>query len=355
MGRYVVKSSRILVIKPLRRRGAVAFALIPGCLCGLIFNVILPGSTLAMLGPGYRWPLIVALVSIPIVYGLVTASSVLLMRTAAFLGAVAWATMFVTTTIFNELSFRDGGAFFIVTPMKSFFLPVLIGSSVLGLIGAFVHAVLFVARRAWLFELVEDDGDHCLRCGYQIGSSAIARCPECGQLLESMRYRWKRSYGTLAWSRRWARVMLAVLLIAAAVPAGWIITTRTVPAFPFMWRFRDGEYLVDNMIYIWLDKESKRTLVLTYDWEDGPDIDALTAYDGHFFTVGSDSSINPGNPFITWVFSRAQADFVLKHGLPDSFLRELDETRAKHDANPVPPPGTRLRLNVSFDPATEPR
>ena len=354
-GMRLVRASRILVIRPYDGRGLATFAVFPGCVCGILFNVVLPGSLLSALSPLFRWPAVAALVLIPIIYGLATAFSVLRLRTTACLGAVSWSSMFVSITIFNVLSSSDGGAFLIVNPLKSFFFPVLVGSSIFGMIGALLHTGLFVARRAWVFELIEDDGGHCLRCGYEIGSTNIVRCPECGESVSNRRYRWHWYYSILSWSRRRAGVMLAAFLVAASLPAGWIIATRTVPAAPFMWRFRDGKYLAGTSVSIWLDKEAQRALVLTYDWRHLPDTDALTAYEGRPYTVGSDSGIDPGNPWITWVFSRTQAEYVLKHGLPASFLRELDETRASYDANPGQTAlGTRLRLNVSFDPADDP-
>ncbi len=293
---------------------------------------------------------------IPFLFGLVTALSVIRLRTAVFLGALSWVSILLFGTIFDGLLRSDGGAIVIIEPMWFFITPALLGSAFLGLVGAILHAGLFIARRAFVFELIEDDGGHCLRCGYELGSPDLVRCPECGEATSSRCYRWRSFFNTINWLRRRARVMAVLLAIVVAIPAGWIVATRTVPAAPFMWRFRDGKIIGESSVYIWLDKDAQRALVLTYDWRRMPDADALTAYDGHFFTVGSSgSAIDPGNPWITWVFSRAQADYVLKHGLPASFLRELDETRASYDANPGQTAlGTRLRLNVSFDPADDP-
>ena len=344
------------MIQPYDGRGSATFAVLIGCIAGAAFLAVTESIEFASLGLRSRWLAVAAMFLIPIAFGFVTAFSALRLRTAVFGGAVTWVSMILFGTIFGSLLNSDGGAsFLIVQPLKFIVFPTIIASAILGLVGALLHACLFSARRAFVFELIEDDGGHCVRCGYELGSPDLARCPECGEATSNRCYRWRWFFSTINWSRRRARVMAISLAVAVAIPAGWIVATRTVPAAPFMWRFRDGKLVGESSVLIWLEKESQRGLVLTYDWHRGSDADALTAYEGRPFTVGSDSGIDPGNPVITWVFSRAQADYVLKHGLPASFLREVDEARERFGAAPgqtarVPD----LTFDVSFDPADKP-
>ncbi|MCH7792863.1 MAG: hypothetical protein IID31_11370 [Planctomycetes bacterium] len=345
------------MIQPYDGRGSAMFAVLMGCVSGVAVLAVTQSIEFASLGLRSRWLAVAAMFLIPFLFGVVTALSVIRLRTAVFLGALCWVSLSLFATIFESMLSGDGGAsFFIVQPLKFIVFPAFVVSAILGLVGALLHACLFMARRAFVFELIEDDGGHCVRCGYELGSPDLARCPECGESTSNRCYRWRWFFNTINWARRRARVMAVLLAVAVAIPAGWIVATRTVPAAPFMWRFRDGKIIGESSVYIWLDKDAQRALVLTYDWRRMPDADALTAYDGHFFTVGgSGSAIDPGNPWITWVFSRAQADYVLKHGLPASFLREVDEARERFGAAPgqtarVPD----LTFDVSFDPADDP-
>lgn len=89
-------------------------------------------------------------------------------------------------------------------------------------------AVALFARRAG-FRLIEQDGNHCLRCAYELGVPSLTKCPECGTDLVPARYRlhW------LVWSvqRRltWSWVLVGVGTILVAIPTISTLRNHTIP------------------------------------------------------------------------------------------------------------------------------
>ena len=215
------------MIQPYDGRGLATFAVLIGCIAGVAFLAVTESIEFASLGLRSRWLAVAAMFLIPFLFGLVTALSVIRLRTAVFLGALCWVSLSLFATIFESMLSGDGGAsFFIVQPLKFIVFPAFVVSAILGLVGALLHACLFMARRAFIFELIEDDGGHCVRCGYELGSPDLARCPECGESTSNRCYRWRWFFNTINWLRRRARVMAVLLAVAVAMPAGWIVATQ---------------------------------------------------------------------------------------------------------------------------------
>lgn len=224
---------------------------------------------------------------------------------------------------------------------------------VLGIIGSLWHLALLIARRAFVAQLIEDDGTRCVRCAYEINSPRIDRCPECGEPVTSKVYHWQRLRFLFSSVLQRVRLIAVVLIISAVPPSIWIITTRTIPAGRFFWQFRDGKSVDYLRVGAWLDKDAGTMLLLEYSLQDSADSTPLEARLARYETWPGYTTINEGFPRITWLFSREQAQYVVKNGFPRDFLEEVSETISLHEWTTVYP-ATDIKPPVSMVPRFDP-
>ncbi len=112
-------------------------------------------------------------------------------------------------------------------------------------------------RRCWLV-LVEQTGTLCWKCGYDSGSPAISRCPECGSTIDLRRFRHQPVISSARWLAQRSRALFAVATLGAVIGGAIIMRAQgTVNALRFGSRFYGSPKstwvgLPRNMITGWI-------------------------------------------------------------------------------------------------------
>ena len=347
-----MKSSREIVVPVCNNRNFAILAIIFGVASGglaIILPVLVSGGE-RPLDPAWQVTLTAFLIG-PAVFSIMTAITVPRIKDGVLFGALLWAVLGLAFSFLDFFLAPSGGAHAIVTPswvLISFPVAIL-----LGIIGSLWHFALLIARRTFVAQLIEDDGTRCVRCAYEINSPRIERCPECGEPVTSKVYHWQRFRILFSAVLQRVRLIAVVLIISAVPPSIWIITTRTIPAGRFFWQFRDGDFVDYLRVGAWLDKDAGTMLLLEYSLQDSPDSTPLKAEMARLVVGPGYKAIGVGYPRITWLFSREQAQYVVKNGFPSIFLEEVSETISLHEWTTVLP-ATGIKPPVSMVPRFDP-
>ena len=245
-------------------------------------------------------------------------------------------------------------------------LPVLAVLIVLSLVvaaatGAVALAV-FAALRASLITFIEDDGNHCLHCGYYLAPSRSLVCSECGTATSDYASRRRDRNNRIAWINRWAPLCLTVATGILLGPAIYDSVSSASPLAHFRQRMEElgGTYMYGVMLNAtpgqdprsWSaigsefpvkDRPSKRIVVSYAPYARGNQPVMQIRLNWHV-QIGSGISMTfDGLPSVVCNLSREQAKMVLAHGIPLSLVDALEEA-ASSRANwspspPVPGPG----------------
>jgi hypothetical protein len=198
--------------------------------------------------------------------------------------------------------------------------------------------------RAFWFQTVEKTDLMCASCGYDRGSAAITRCPECGEPADGSRFRLAFLLTAAARLQRLARSGLPAAMIATVTAAGWFVLYRTLPVKQFYDRFAAAggtpchEYVYSSSmsavslaasvsVPVKGDPQG-RALVISYLLENNPDLPAMNIA----VAVYDPSAVVPpdnGTEWMCMILDRGQANRIIRDGLPpglaERLLKEADD------------------------------
>lgn len=125
-------------------------------------------------------------------------------------------------------------------------------------VGILVCAVLsgFLAERFLGRRVIIQPGLICWTCGYNLGSTTIPTCPECGTPFHPELAPRSTSVDFLSFLKRHRRWPLALGLTLALAPLAYTITTHTIPSVRFLSACPRSAELrrIMNVNYIWLNQ-----------------------------------------------------------------------------------------------------
>jgi hypothetical protein len=317
----------ILVAPPRIARGTYALAILAGSLTGIATRL---ATDLRRPHNNTFW-LQIASTFGPEIIGLLLIAALARRRWIAFWTSLAFTTAHVlSNTVVEAMCDRSGvsGAM-LLTSWSSLFI--------LAMAGAFGAVVGLIALAAYwlksrlLLTIVAQDGSLCWKCGYDPGSRDIAVCPECGIKRGDGR-RFARLFAVTDAIKKRSRFAVGVsMLIAAAVVSVWATQPRIRRVASFYSRFRDplGGYIETekgtlNCAGSWLGFSSGTGPGLWISYQ--PDFDtqsrpAMKIRLSQKSNSGMGDAIAPLQPTVDCELDRAQAEWVIRHGLPDSLLR----------------------------------
>jgi hypothetical protein len=237
----------------------------------------------------------------------------------------------------------------------------LINLAIMGLISAGLALLIRWLVRSVLFTVVEQDGSRCPRCGYQLGSEVITKCPECGTAADSKGTVFGRMSRVGSWAQRRAPWMAAILGAALLVQFGVTLYRRTLPALRFLNAFpmRDdvgpgvmipksppmGSYESMCMIgWVPLEGHPSRAVIVLYVPDRGSSLPAMRLAVAAMPAPKPGSApgpmVNYGSPEVACDLSRQQSEEVITDGIPrDLMLALADEAERAQWAPSVTPPG----------------
>lgn len=326
-------ASRVWVVPQWTRvdaRAAVIAAALLGFLAGAATGAPNRASVVESAGPllglYFAWPLVYALASIA-----TTHRKWPLFR----VGASFWAAQVLAFAILSGLVGEDRGASLLTW---NALWPMPVAALILGALGGGMHLGVRWITRAFVFELREQDGQTCWRCGYQMGSHTITLCPECGTPLDTAHARLSTVRRAAAWLHKGSIPLAVILLLLGVLATIPTLVTRTIPNARFLWAFRAGELApgtdgVGRFVPVPLGTADQ--LLLTYTPSDTWRVPAMTAQAGVIHVgANGESSFDPGAPWIRWDFTRQQAEYVVRYGLPAEFLEQVRRTLADEHWQP---------------------
>jgi hypothetical protein len=280
-------------------------------------------------------------------------------------GAAAGTTFSIAMTVIEVARRFPSGVTYLLSPT------VLMVTGICAAIGAVVCLAVRWTVRTFLLVIVEDDGSYCLRCGYQIGPAAAAPaitvCPECGAPRDPARYQRARPIRAFDRARRAARPTVAILAAVAAIAVA-VTLHRAAPVTRFLVRF-DALTNYRNQVGGWITdwdsvgpstfpsckavgviqrlSDGIGTSLLIYYAPDAPHglppMQIVLAVESNG-PLGS--AISYGTPYVVCDLDAAQAEHVIRHGLPAPLIAEFlaASTRGWSPATTAswPPPIQRI-------------
>ena len=203
-------------------------------------------------------------------------------------------------------------------------------------------------RAQLLYACVEQDGTRCWRCGYQPGSESILVCPECG-MAKGQGQRLARVFGSFDAVKRRAKPALIIVLVAAAgIIAVWVMQPRTRRLLAFYRRFDEplGGHVDGNGISVpcggsWqgIDGRLGLGLWISYLPVDQPGVPAMELRLATMTSGSMGDAVNPVAPEVSCALDRAQAEWVVAHGVPQALIQSL---RAAPAGGPATKGPTRI-------------
>ncbi|MGH7130353.1 MAG: hypothetical protein ACREJO_00190 [Phycisphaerales bacterium] len=227
-----------------------------------------------------------------------------------------------------------------------------ISLSIAAAVCAGVAAVIPWLFRSLVLVAVHQTGQLCWGCGYDLGSVAVRRCPECGR----QRVDTPPSRGIIGAVAglllKAARPLLILTFVCTLVLSVRTLATRTLPTMRFLDRFDTGSNMAYGHIDSW-DPKPGRTyryavsrwiplegnttgvfLQVVYDPSQGADETVLallavpTAPPG---TVPTPALA----PLLVCKLSREQAEEVIQNGVPPSLIAAIDNRVVAIQAAPA--------------------
>jgi hypothetical protein len=219
-------------------------------------------------------------------------------------------------------------------------LPSLLVASVVvaALMTGLFLGVRWLVRALW-FQTAEKTDLMCVSCGYDRGSEAITRCPECGMPADCSRFRLAFLLTAAARLQRLARYALPVTVILTVIAAGWFVLYRTLPVHRFYERFvAAGGTPGPGYVYscslglstvvpaaavsvpVKGDLQG-RALVLSYLPESSSAMSAMNIT----VAVHDPTTITPdvGTEWVYMILDREQANRIIRNGLPPGLAERL--------------------------------
>lgn len=336
-------TERVRIVPRYEKRGDIALGLFLGLLCGAIVG----GATPYIIDAVGVWNTPIRFIA-PAVVVVVPPVLVLLLipyftdaerplKSVFIAFTLAWVGAFIGA--WNLLSPYSSGDEIAMSP----FFGAL--SSLSSTLCALVLLFPALAWRKFIHRAVvrplPQDGDHCWKCAYQLGSERIDRCPECGQPRDANRFQWGWLYAGIASIQSRAWTLLAVLVVILGSIAGFIIWDRALPmarlheaiarqrrlGYLGALNTSDEHRLSGRGITVFLnDRGSSSTridIVIRYAphrLDGGPVLQLRTAQ--VIFTGPYAESI-PTDPPVHCDLNREQAEFVLDRAFPDALIDGL--------------------------------
>jgi hypothetical protein len=354
-------------------RGLLYFAASAGALCGVVSSVAtMSGVFPQSWGP---WPS-VAVGFGPVVLFVAIVASVTQRRSLVFLSAFCFvpAEVFVGQIAQVLLWKTDGGASIFSLRM----VEAAIGSAVFGA-GAGLLALGLRWFVRWIVVTFEEqDGSLCWRCGYRLGSPRIQRCPECGTPAAFHRYRFGRTLAPLWWACARSRVGSVALLVVLLSAGSWMFVANGGPGtlrfvrrigtergseLTFGWMYdveKPSPYAGRPVPAVWRPFAGQRDhgLLVCYLPDDETGLPATQIWLGIQIGPADSRGLGAATPAVLCELDRAQADWVLRHGLPDPLVAGFQEAdqRQTSTIGSYPQPGSAIqRIHAAaYIPATTP-
>lgn len=224
--------------------------------------------------------------------------------------------------------------------LTSTLLAMLAVSCISGVITALFALVIRWLARTFVVTLAEQTGQLCTHCGYTVDPASLPVCPECGLAPDFGRVRLRRLHAAGDMLRRRARPTLVSLLTLLAAATAVTVGTSGLKLDRFRRAVnRDGSSSSASGLIESTGPEGYRQRWVVGAWKPGPNspgLGVIVAYDP---SAGPDdpvmqiraatrTTIGPAaysmtNLPVVCTLTRAQAEQVLQHGLPDALLEAM--------------------------------
>ncbi len=225
----------------------------------------------------------------------------------------------------------------------------LVGASVLVMVLARVIARWLIVRT------IEYQPGLCAWCGYSRGSTAIARCPECGRDAADTRFR-LRWYvtGWNAGARHWRIAAMTACLVVISISISGVVQ-RTIPSARFYARFAGATrlgitsstlYVLPDLPSVWLSHSNKddRGIRITFE----PGAGGRPIHMGVDVVGSPAKGLSYGSGHVVADLNEAQSAHVLANGLPDGLVRALYAKADEIAWTPVSAPRGAWEVDASL-------
>lgn len=238
-----------------------------------------------------------------------------------------------------------------------------------GIACALGNCVMCVFVRVFFFQIVEQDGTRCWRCGYIVGDPPVStRCPECGTTTHPPTSRPSpfRRLLSRARQKRWYVIAAAILLIIMT-PQLFINTSSTRGFRATLGRGQDvfaaalldvqrqpsglvigfgsGEAIAVKRS---IQSDPTKALLIVFDERDREDLPTLQLQ--LMAVVPGPVGIDYGDPLVVCNFDDEQAAFVFENDIPPSLVDAMVEAANNAGWKGVGTPGQFGEL-ILIDPA----
>jgi len=216
-------------------------------------------------------------------------------------------------------------------------LLIVVGGPIVGLIAVTIAWLV----RTFVWQVVDQDGSRCHRCGYEVAASASAACPECGAAVEEGARIGHHLHRLTCWlGARWRRVVLGVAAMAIGLVGWFAVLERPFVRFERTfaeWERSDQHHPWPTWPHlIWAMSRNR-----TYAAEGGDDVIHLMLFRRHAAapttlrivvrTAEADDSMTPSARLAlgwygecSFVDVPASArDGILRYGLPEELVEPL--------------------------------
>lgn len=332
----------VRVIPPHEPRGlyaaTAAIALILGPLAGLAVlrrTIPIPSSS--------PWNELITIFLIPALF--ITAFATRCQRrrpvflTALLFGFCFWLSFIVAQDLAQPTS---GGA----QMLSGVWVGFLLAASIIAIITALAALALRWIVRFLLVIYIEQTGPLCPRCAYPIDPAVQPICPECGSpTSEPPRRRRIARAGRVA-----GRPFLIATLVILATVAAFIFARRGYPIYRFQSRLSphqstqpagfivatgpDGQSIQRTSPGAWIpfDSSPSRGVIAAYLAEDEPGLPAMQLWVTDLIAPRTYAASSPS---IACSLNRAQAESIIRDGVPDSLLKAMEIAATRPPGNPT--------------------
>ncbi|HVZ93253.1 MAG TPA: hypothetical protein VG797_01970 [Phycisphaerales bacterium] len=333
---------RVRIVPPYRKEGDTAlgafFGLALGTTLGAGFSWFADETS-----PFSLWPLIglfLAVVGIPL--GVVVLSPVFSASERPITLVQPVFTVcygLALSTAMSAVSHEDAGSSLIKLE-SAFYMPALYVALIAAVL-LVIGMIWSLAVRAIVVRLKEQDGDHCWKCAYQLGSDQITRCPECGEPRSSTRFVHGWLYSIFGTMRTRAMPLLVGTVVVLSTALAYRLWDTTFPllrlrelmdrsgAPPYYAPLRGDFQMGAGGVHAITGRFVLNPLSTSYseDWAicyiphgpDGTTMHIRTAYRDSFLSP----TLFPSTPLVGCDLDPVQTGFVFEHGLPLPLLHAM--------------------------------
>lgn len=348
------------LIPAYRARGLYAATAMLGLVLGPIAGLIVLNSVLRRLTVA-PWAEIAQVFIIPIIFITVFAMRCQRPRpvvlTALLFGFTYWISFITAQNLAQRTS---GGA----SLLAGFWLAFLVAATSIAIISAIGAVFLRWLVRLFVVRYVEQTGELCRRCAYAVDAATQPLCPECGTPTAEPPARQRPITALLRAVRRHARLALAVVLLVEFVIAGFIIMKLGYPIHRFQSAVAtehphyppgsiagltpDGRSIIRQTAGAWVAFPGSTTqgIIAGYLPDDEPNLPAMQlAVYSHtgphiYFAI---------SPEVICSLNRAQAESVIREGIPTALLQAMEAAVQRNAAQPSRANRTEIDASLYFD------